>query len=809
MGALRYALRQHLHNPGFTAVIVTTLAIGIGASTLLFSVVENVFLSALPYRDAERIVRLQQIDEVGNRANPSDPNFFDLKEQSRSFSALAQYTNLLTSVSGGDEPSRSNVANVSREFFDVMGVEPLLGRQFADEELGIGERPAAIVSFGYWQRYLGGDENVTARTLQIADRVHTIVGVMPRGFDYPEGAEIWIPRELWPASTSRTGHNFRAVGRLAPGVTMDAARAELGGIARRLKAVYGDDTWMSDVYLVTLREFQVGSVRPAMLTLAVAAGLLYFVACMNALSMFLSRSVVREQELAIRVAVGASRARIATQLFTEAAVVCLVAGLIGLLVASFGVDLLRLLQAGMLPRAAEIEVDITTIAFASALSLLAAGALSLIVTGRVFRHSIVGSTSRHARSAGQRSVLRDSLVAGQVALAVMLVVGVTLLGRSFWQLTGIEPGFRTDGLLLMNVDLPYSDADDQRDRVAAFYRDLIAELGTLPGAETVGGITAVPLSGGAENGAFVELDRPDAIQSFDDLMAYFDMPERRGFAEFRLASDAYFDTLEIPILRGRRFDASDVPDAGIHAAIVSQSLADARWPNQDAVGKLLSFTGMDGDYTPFRVVGVVGDVHEYGLDVAPRPAFYAYYLQRPRHLYQFWIAISGPAAETLAPAAREVVRRLDPELSPEIMSSETLYSASIAERRFNFIVLSTFGIAALALALAGIYGALSFNVAGRTREIGVRLALGARARSVMILVLSKSLWLAAAGIIIGLVLALFASDIASSLLFGVPPHDPLSYGLAALLLLVAAVLAAWIPARRAANVDPVVALRRE
>jgi predicted permease len=808
LNALRFAVRHLARTPAFSAVVVLTLAVGIGASTLIFSVIDGVLLDPLPYDEPERIVRVFEVDANGRYSRPADPNFADLKEQSRSFEAFAQYGGGTQPVSGGSEPARVPVAAVSREFFDVLGVQPILGRGFVPEELNEGAAPAALVSYGYWQRYFGGRPDFATQTLTIGDTTYAIVGVLPRGFAFPDGADVWTPAELWPITPSRTSHNYEAIGRLAPGVSVAQARDDLGAIARRLKAEHGDDIRMVDAAAIRLHDFIVGDVRPALLVLTAGVALLFLVACANVVSMLLARAVAREHELAVRAALGAGRARIAVQFFAEALVLCIGASAVGIVVAWWGVDVLVALAADRLPRADGIGVDWAALGFATGLAVLTAAGLSVLVAGQA---TAVGASlpgSRRSVAGARRSRLRDGLVAAQVALALVLLIGAVLLGRSFMRLMDVDPGFRMDDILFMDASVAWPRDRDDLAPLALFHAELMDRLGALPGVDGVGGITMWPPEGSGWNGTFVELAYPDEIEDVDDFGVVASDPARTMEAEYRIASEDYFATLDIPLLRGRVFEHADGPGAE-HVAVVSRSLAERRWPGQNPLGKLIQFGNMDGDLTPFRVVGVVGDVREFGLDAAPRPTFYGYYRQRLRSLIYFSIAMRASNAEAVVPTAREIVQRMNPDLAPEFRLSEDLFSASIAERRFNFVTLGVFGSAALLLALAGVYGAIAFNVSQRTREIGVRIALGAPGSSVVRLVLRRSLVLAGVGVGIGIFVAFGAAQLIDSLLYGVPPHDPPAYVASAVALLLAALAAASVPAMRAARVDPMTTLRCE
>jgi len=808
MNGLRLAARQLVRYPGFSAVVIATLALGIGACTLIFSVVNGVLLKPLPYPEPDRIVRVLQVSENGRIGdNLSEPNFSDLKQRARSFSALARYAAGVQPVSGGSETTRVETASVSGEFFDVVGIQPAVGRAFLAEELNVGSAPAAVISHSYWQRYFGGDTAFGTKTLMIADRTYSIVGVMPPGFDYPNGAEIWTPAELWPLGESRTAHNWRAVGRLGEGVSLARARADLSAIARNLKAEHGDDTWMFDAAVDPLRDVLVRVARPALLVLLAGVGLLFAVAVANAANLVLARAITREQEFVVRASLGAGARRLARQFFAETLLLCGAGGALGLAFAAWGLKILMRLAAGQLPRADVVSIDWTVVGFACCLVVATALTLSLLAAWRASSRIVLRYNPRTSSGAPE-SPLLGTLVVTQVALTLLLIVGAALLGRSYLALTSVDPGFRTEGFVFMDVSAPWAEDRTKLEPFVPFYDQLIERLRALPGVDAVAGISLHPGSGGGWDGTPVTQNSPDEITSFDELGAVMSDPARsaRG-TEYRLASEDYFDAVGIPLLRGRVFESGDGPDAQ-RVAVVSRSLAERLWPGEDPLGKLVQFD-MGGDLRPSTVVGIVGDIHDYSLEREPRPTFYAPYRQRAWSLTIFEIVMRTKDAAGVVPAARDLVQRMNPEIVPKFSTSEQAYAAQLAPRRLNLALIGVFGGTALLLALAGIYGSIAFHVARRTHEIGVRMALGARPGRVVSMVVRRSVLLAGIGVAAGSAIALAASRVASSLLYGITPHDPLSYAAAAVVLLLAAVAAGSIPALRAARVDPVTALRRE
>ena len=817
---LRYAVRSLAGSAGFTAAAVLTLALGIGATTAIFSVVHGVLLRPLPYPASERIVRAWQVNAEGGRSNVSDKNFADLRAQSRSFTGLAETAmSTAVSVTGASEPVRVPQARVTRDFLAIMGVQPARGRAFLPEEQQAGGPPAVLVSDGFWRRHLGGAPDALGRTLTFGDRTHTIVGIMPPGFDYPVGSELWVPRELDPLFESRTAHNFQMVGRLADGVTIEQARAELGAIARRVKEQHGDATWMVDADVASLRDEMVGGVRPALLVLLGASAVLLVIACANVASLLLARSAARRRELAVRRALGATTGRLVQQFLVESLVLSLAAGALGVLFALWGVRMLVRLDPGNLPRIDEIGVSGTGLAFA-----LGVSALTAIVLGLVAAMRGADDDLRPALAEGQRSQsdgvssqrLRSSLVVMQMAMTLVLLVGAGLLARSFLRLLAIDPGYRTEGALVLDVALPWPDDDAAARRRVALFDEIRARLRTVPGVDQVGGINALPLVHGQySSGTFLIMTRPDEFGDARDIREVIPLfqsltrdPTRTGEASYRVASPGYFEAMAIPLVRGRLFEERDGIDAP-HVAVISESLARQRWPNEDPIGKIIQYGNMDGDLRPFTIVGIVGDVREASLASEPYPIFYSSYRQRPGGASRFNFVAQG-AADPVASiaAARRIVRELAPDVPPRIRTLDEIVAASVADRRFSLVLLGAFGAAALLLAVVGVYGVISYLVAQREREIGIRIALGARTADVRRLVVGQALRTAAFGVATGVVAALAATRLLERQLYGVRPSDPLTFLAIGALLLGIALVASWIPARRAARTDPVGVLRQ-
>ncbi len=822
---IRYGVRGLLKRPGFTAIAVLTLALGIGACTAIFSVVDGVLLRPLPYPDAERIVQLREVNAKGGQMAFAEPNYLDLRERSHTLEVIAQYGGDLTTVTGGSEPVRALTFRVSGDFLQVLGTKPVLGRTFAPEERKPGGTPVAVVSYSFWQRLLGGKSDLAGTTLRLMDQNVTVVGVMPAGFAFPQGAEVWIPRELFPQETSRSAHNWWVVARLHPSITTEQAYAEVSAIGKQLKQEYGNDMDAVNFTLVPQREYMVGNVRGALVMILVAVGFLLAVACANVANLLLAQVTARQREFAVRSALGATRLRLARQFITENLLLALTAGALGVLLSFWGVDLLLGLNQQSLPRMSEIGVNARAVAFTLGLSLLIAIVLGVVPLLR-FSTRDLETSLREAGSGAHGYVgqhLRSLLVVAQMALTLILLVGAGLLGKSFYRLLHVDPGFRTESAVAMELSLPISmpgAADEQRyrqfmesykrlmeqgvapdtsvrlsaeeERQRLFQKQLLERLSTTPGVIAIGSIDHLPLAGGGPDGTFLINNNPT----------------RKGRAEYRLAGSGYFAAMRIPLLRGRTFDASDQPNSP-NAAVVSQSLARKYWPNEDPIGQTIQFGNMDGDLRLLHVVGVVGDVHDYRVDVAISPTIYANALQRLPSPSFTVVARAQIGPSALVPAMREAVRSLDPQLPLNFRTLDQVLSSSLDQRRFSLVIFGVFGSVALLLAAMGIYGVTTYAVAQRTQEIGIRMALGARMSDVLKLVLKSAMSLALMGAAIGLAGAFAITRVMSSLLFGVTPTDATTFVAVSVVLIVVALLACYIPARRATKVDPLVALREE
>ena len=808
----RYALRQLRKNPGFTAVAVLTLALGIGVTTAIFSVVYGVLLRPLPYPDPNRIMAVFEVTSKGRPSRVADPNFNDFRDQSRSFQAIAKYHDNVASVSGASQPTRTTVAGVSPDFLKVFGIQPILGRDFTAIDAKKGAGPTVLVSYGYWRQYLGSPRDLSQSHLKIDSAVFSVIGVLPAGFRFPADVDLWLPADLEGENPSRTSHNYNAVARLRDGVTVEQANRDISAIARRIHDTSSEqgDYLLTDGKVVPLQDSITGKARSALLVLLGAVGFLLLVACANVANLLLAQVSVRERELAIRSAIGAARGRLIRQFLTEAFLLSLVGGGLGVLGAFGGVRGLVALAPANLPRLDSVSVSIPVLVFAFLLSTAIAAGLGAFTAARAtsgdLRESLVEGGRAQAGSQRSQRVGRV-IVAAQIAITLVLVVGAGLFGRSLMKVLEVNPGFRVDQIVTMDVSLPWVEDPKAKAGQAIFFSNLIDRLKTIPGVHTVGATSGLPLDGGLPDGMFLLMTQNEIPKTMADFAALFQQKGRIGNADFCVATGGYFQVLGIPLIRGRLFDERDSANAP-HVAVISESLARDRWPNQDPIGHTIEFGNMDGDLRLLTIVGIVGDTHEYGLDMPPRPTVYVSLFQRPRAAISVAM-LSDADTQLVVSAARGILQDLNPEIPARFRTLSQLYSASLGSRRFNVVLIGFFGITALLLATTGVFGVMAYSVSRRTREIGVRVALGAATGDVLRMILGQGLRTIFIGVAIGLTGSVALTRTVESLLFGVTATDPLTFGGVTLLLVGAALLACYIPARRATKVDPMVALRYE
>ncbi len=817
---LRHAARILRRNPAFTAVSVLTLALAIGATTAIFSVVYGVLLRPLPYNDPDRIVAIHEVNTHGTWSRLADPNFDDFRDQNHSFQSIAKYTSYIMSISGGSQPTRTMVASVSPDFLSVFRIQPVIGRNFASADARKGAAPVALVSSGYWKQQLGSSADLSQLHLKIDNQIFAVIGVLPDAFQFPTETEVYIPADLEGENPSRTSHNYEAVARLRDGITSRQADAEISTIARRIRdnSIEKGDYLLAKAAVLPLRASMTKETRPVLLILLGAVGFLLLVACANVANLLLAQASVRRRELAVRSALGAGRGRLVRQFLTEALLLSLIAGAAGVSGAFFGVRALVALAPQDLPRLDSIAVNVPVLVFSFFLSAAVAVGLGIFSAVRATSGDVRQALNEGGRSqSGSQSSERVGriIVASQVAVTLVLVIGAGLFGRSLMKVLEVDPGFRVDHIVTMDVALPWAETPEQKATQITFFSTLIDHLKQMPGVLQVGATSGLPMTGGLPDGMFllmtqdevpkVSLEDREALGRAFDLL--FQQKERLGTANFGVVTDGYFQGLGIPLLRGRLFNDRDTADSP-HVAVISESLARTRWPGQDPIGHTIEFGNMDGDPRLLTVVGIVGDVHDYGLDAPPRPTVYVDLFQRPRAAITLTM-LTDADTQLVTTSARSILQELNPEIPPTFRTFAEVYSASLGSRRFNLILTAFFGIVALLLATAGVFGVMAYSVSRRTREIGVRVAMGARSRDVLTMILGQGMRTIVIGIAIGLAGSLALTRTLSSLLFGVTATDPMTFAAVVALLVATALLACYIPARRATRVDPMVALRYE
>ncbi|HWW83053.1 MAG TPA: ABC transporter permease [Vicinamibacterales bacterium] len=809
---LRHATRVLLKNPGTTAIMVLTLALGTGPTTAIFSVVYGVLLRPLPYPQAERIMSIWEVNSKGRPSHLADPNFDDFRDQNRSFQRMGKYTSYDVPVSVGSQPARTTFALVTPEFFRVFQIQPLMGRDFSDGDNVKGAAPTAIVSYGLWREFLGSSTDLAHTFVKIENVSYAVVGVMPPGFQFPTGAQLWVPADLKGENASRTSHNYSAVGRLRDGISVQQAHAEISGIARHIHASSSEqnDYLLVDGMVLPLQDSLTGATRTPLMILLGAVAFLLLVACANVANLLLAQASARERELAIRSALGAARWRLLRQFLTEAFLLSLAGGALGVLGAIWGVASLVSLAPHNLPRAEEVAVDVPVLAFAVGLTTLVAVGLGAFTAWRAthgdLRKSLVEGGRGQSGTYGSQRAGRI-IVASQIAITMTLVTGAALLGRSLMNVLQVDPGFRTDGILAMDVSLPLVDQANAKTPQRQFYSTLLERLGQVPGVKQVGATSALPLDGGLPDGLFLLMAQNEVPKDLKGLVELFRNQERQGEADFGVATTGYFQMLGIPLVRGRLFDERDGPDTP-PAALISEALARRRWPGQDPIGQTIEFGNMDSDLRLLTIVGIVKDVRDYGLDLPPRPTVYVNLFQRPRPVMTIAM-LTGADVRSVTATARGIVHELNPDVAPRFRTFQQIYSASLGSRAFNLILIGVFALTALLLATAGVFGVMAYTVRRRTQEIGVRVALGANSGQVLGMILGQGMRTALIGIVIGVAGALAMTRTLDSMLFGIQSNDPLTFASVTLLLGLVALLACYLPARRAATVDPMVALRYE
>lgn len=818
---LRIGIRTLTKNPGFASVAILTLALGIGASTAIFSVIDAVLLRPLPYPSPQQIVTVKEQEAHGHRAHLADPNFLDFRSQNHTLAGLATFGSGSASISGGSEPVRADVGYITQDFFKVMGVEPFRGREFASDELVEHGAPAMIVSYAFWRQFLGGTKDLSGVHLTMDKQSYSVIGVMPQEFDFPEGVSAWVADERFGWQTSRDSHNGEGIGRLRPGATLAQAQADLSTIAKRIHAQFGKtenpDYFLSDAVVTPLADELVGPVRPALLTLFAAVIVLFLVACANVAGLLLARASARRKELAVRAALGAGRGRLIQQLLAESLALAAAGGIVGTLLALWTTNLLPAILPSSLPQQQGIAINGIVLLFTLIATLLVAVCLGLFAAWRASGVDLSESLSAGSRSfsAGSQNA-RSALVIGEIAATLMLLVGAGLLSRSFIRLISVSPGFNEQNLLVMKFSFPLKQGFEITPadiaRQAQFVDDALARVRAIPGVASAGITGALPIADadGFPDGLFVLLNGRALPASIDALRPMWLDSNQTGSADYAVASAGFFQASGIPLLRGRTFTAQDGPDAP-HVALITENLARKRWPHSNPIGQQIFFGNMDGIMKPLTIIGIVGDIRADGLDQPATPVVFVDYRQRglapnssPAIVFRTTVSASA-----IIPSVRSIFHQLDPTVSLEFSTFAEALGGWMAQRRFLLLLAGVFAGAALLLAAVGISGLVAQSVTRRTREIGVRMALGAQRTDVLRLILGESARLAAIGLVIGIGLSFAATQLISSLLFGVKATDPLTFFIVAVVLCGVALLASYIPARRAMRLDPTEALRYE
>ena len=803
---LKYGFRMLAKSPGSTAVAIFALALGIGANSAIFSVVNAVLLRPLPYKDSSRLAVIWEtkLSKGILQEQVSPPDYRDWVEQQRAFDQIAAMRVQPAVLTGGQLPERVETAVISPNTFELLGVKAALGRTFFTEEDQAGRNRVAVMSYGLWERRFGGDATILGKSIAVDGKSFTIVGVTARDFrllDTP--SELWMPYTLDAKELSQRGfRTLRVIGRLKPGVSLEQASAEMGSVAHRIEQQNADTNAGYSTRIVALRDQLVGDIGPSLWMLLGAVVFLLLIACANVASLLLARAGSRDKEIVLRMALGANPARLLRQLLTESVLLALAGGLLGLALAAWSISVVAQFGPAKLPRLAEIDIDWRVLAFTLTVSLATGiifGLAPALLTVRSDLNSVLKTSSRGTTGSRSRARWRNALVACEIASCVVLLTGAGLLIRSFAHLESVNPGFRPDHVLTMQIALPETRYSGQK--IALFYQELVERSHALAGVQYAGIARNLPLSGSDASLNFVIENRP--VESSSE----------QSRAKYRTASADYFAALGIPLLRGRYFDRTD-GDKTPGVVIINNTMARRFWPGEDPLGKRMK-AGFDGSRW-CTIVGIVGDVKHTGLDAETNAEMYYHYLQIPPELMGFvegtmtLVLRTQAEPNSMVAAVRGEVQKLDADLAVfNVKSMQDLVGGSLAQPRFRTLLLGVFAGVALILAATGLYSVIAYAVTQRTNELGVRMALGAQKSDVLKLVLGEGAQLASMGIGIGLVVALPLMRIISRLLFGVNAADPVTFGATAVVILLVTVAASYLPALRAIKVDPVVALRTE
>jgi putative ABC transport system permease protein len=814
---LRFGLKLMLKSPTATAIVVLTLALGIGANTTIFSIVDAILLRPLLYKDSERLVMVwatyPQLQMSLDRVPVSAGDFIEWRDQNTVFEQISAIDSTNLTLIGIGEPERIVGASVSANFFELMGVSPSKGRLFTHEEDQPGKNNVLVISDGLWKRRFGADPEIIGQALTLNDKSYTVIGIMPAGFQFPRAgempayfefppqAELWLPIAISPKRiSSRRNHDMAVIARLKPGVSLEQAQTEISGISARLEDQYPENKGWGAL-VMSLRSHLVGDIQTALLVLLGAVGFVLLIVCANVANILLAQSAARQQEISIRVALGASRLRIIQQLLTESLLIALAGGILGILLALSGIELFLRMRPDNIPRSDDLALNGWSLIFTLGVSIL---------TGIVFGLAPIYHSSKlnfsEALKQGAKSVagsvsrrrVRSLLVVSEVALALILLTGAGLLINSFTRLLNVSPGFNPRNVLTMDISLPASRYPDKQ-KQTAFYQQALEKMKALPGVRSAGLVLFLPLRGAAGLDEFVIEGRPIPPDG------------EKPITEIRIASPDYFTTMEIPLLSGRALTEQDKAD-GMPVVVINETMARRFWSNESPIGSRVKTGGKEPQHNWegiwLTIVGVVADV-KGSLDSETRPQMYFSYLQHSFPAMSIAVRTSTDTTN-LSAAVRQAVQEVDKDQPvTNVNTMEKYLAESVAQRRFNTVVLGIFAAIALILAAVGIYGVMAYSVIQRTHEIGVRMALGAQKTDIIKLILRHGTALVLAGVVIGLAAAYALTRVISKMLYGVSATDPVTFGFVTLLLVGVAILASLVPALRATKVDPLVALRQE
>jgi putative ABC transport system permease protein len=793
----RYALRQLIKAPSFTIVAILTLALGIGACTAIFSVVNVVLLQPLDYSQPDRIVNIRETDlPKFPEFSVAPPNYIDWEKQAKSYEYLAAYGGARINLTGDGEPQQLLGVKATGHYFDVFGIKPAVGRFLLPEEDAPGKNHVVVLSYGFWQRVFGGAHDVAGRAVQLNGEPYTIVGVAPFGFGLTGKIDAWLPMAFKPdetANDARGGHYINVVGRLKPGVTVTQARAELEVIASQLAKQYPDSNKGWGILMMPIQDYTVRDVKPVLYTLLGAVGCVLLIACANLANLLLARATARSREISIRAALGAGRGRLIRQLLTESVVLAVCGGVAGVILARWGLDALLALAPTSLPRISEIHLNFGVLLFSLALSVVTGllfGIAPALLAVRADVNEALKQGTRGSTEGGARGRLRSALVVIEVTFALVLLGGAGLLARSFMQLTHVDPGFVPENATLLRLSLPQKKYPE-KDQQIAFANALLERVKNLPGVQATGITHSMPLAG-------------DYVLTFNiegrPAIAPSDLPSTNYYA----VTPDYFRAMGIRLVRGRGFTPQDDARAP-HVAVINETMARQFFPNEDPIGKRINI--QNGPDTWREIVGIVGDIKQYGLDKATSLQSYEPFAQAPFNSLNIVIRTTGSPAALLSALRAEVYAVDKDQPVGTIRPLEEIVADSIARQRFAMTLLTVFSAVALVIAAVGIYGVMAYNVVQRTGEFGIRMALGAQQGDVLRLVLTQGGKLIGLGLGIGLLATLGASRAMGSMLFNTSAYDPLTLASITVLLAVVALVACFFPANRATKVNPIEALR--